>query len=64
MMKVVAGYEVVLDDETGLIKGVWVGTNYCSVYKRAGKYGGWNNALPCTISAFKSGIYRGTYVVM
>lgn len=63
MMKTVAGYKLVLNDETGLIKGVLVGGKLCAVYKKS-KYGGWNNALPCTVSAFKSGIYRGTCVVM
>ena len=63
MMKIVAGYKVVLNDETGLIKGVLVGDKLCGVYKKS-KYTGWNNALPCTVSAFKSGIYRETYVVM
>lgn len=64
MMKTVAGYKVVLNDETGMIKGVLVDGKYCAVYKKSSKYGGWNNALPCTVTAFKSGIYRGTYVVM
>ena len=64
MMKTVAGYKVVLNDETGLIKGVLVNGKYRAVYKKSSKYGVWNNALPCTVSEFKSGIYRRTYVVM
>lgn len=34
-----------------------------SVYKQS-RYGGWDKAVPCTVSAFRSGHRRGTYAVM
>lgn len=64
MWKVICGYDVFV--EYGQI--VRAMKNRCtlpaSVYKWNNRLDCWVNACPCSVSAFRSGIRRGTYAVM
>lgn len=62
MFKRVAGYEVKLND-AGLISGVFFDGELKGVYKWDKKMNCYNNLLPLTEAAFKSGIYSKRYIV-
>lgn len=62
MWKKILGYDVFVEDGQIVRAMKENGTLPASVYKK-NRRGGWDNACPCSVSAFRSGIRRGTYAV-
>ena len=63
MWKKILGYDVFVEDGKIIRAMKNNGTLSASVYKK-NRLGGWDNVCPCSLSAFRSGVRRGTYTVI
>lgn len=63
MWKTICGYSVYVEGGKIVRAMKDNDTLPAAVYKWNSKTRVWDNVTPCTVSAFRSGIYRGTYGV-
>lgn len=62
MWKKILGYDVYVENNIIIRALKNNGSLPAYIYKKS-KYGGWDIVNGCTVSAFRSGVYSGTYSI-